>query len=64
VTAADSAPRSSGSSSASSRPVEAAPTAQAPSWSHTAEHSLTGTVALDPASDDDDADLDVPDFLK
>ena len=34
-------------------------------WSQPAEHnSLTGTAQLDPASDDDDSDLDVPDFLK
>ncbi|GAA0994576.1 cell division protein FtsZ [Subtercola frigoramans] len=36
----------------------------AASWKQNTEHSLTGTVALDPASDDDDLDLDVPDFLK
>jgi cell division protein FtsZ len=34
-------------------------------WSQPAEHnSITGTAQLDPASDDDDSDLDVPDFLK
>ena len=34
-------------------------------WSQPVEHnSLTGTAQLDPASDDDDSDLDVPDFLK
>ncbi|GAA2238213.1 cell division protein FtsZ [Herbiconiux moechotypicola] len=35
------------------------------SWSTpAADLGLTGAVALDPASDDDDSDLDVPDFLK
>jgi cell division protein FtsZ len=38
--------------------------AEKPSWSQTGEHHLTGTVAFDPASEDDDTDLDVPDFLK
>ncbi|MEA9983904.1 MULTISPECIES: cell division protein FtsZ [Subtercola] len=36
----------------------------AASWAQTPEHSITGTAQLDPASDDDDSDLDVPDFLK
>ncbi|RFA21097.1 cell division protein FtsZ [Subtercola boreus] len=40
------------------------PHSAAASWSQTPEHSLTGTAQLDPASDDDDSDLDVPDFLK
>jgi cell division protein FtsZ len=38
--------------------------AEAPAWSQTGEHHLTGAVAFDPASEDDDTDLDVPDFLK
>jgi cell division protein FtsZ len=38
---------------------------QQQSWSSPASDlSLTGAVALDPASEDEDADLDVPDFLK
>ncbi|MDF2442452.1 MAG: cell division protein FtsZ [Subtercola sp.] len=44
------------------RPEE--PQASAASWAQNPEHSLTGTAQLDPASDDDDSDLDVPDFLK
>lgn len=34
------------------------------SFSQTAEHHLAGTVTFDPVSNDDDDDLDVPDFLK
>jgi cell division protein FtsZ len=46
-------------------PAEEAPAPQQQSWSSPASDlGLTGTVALDPASEDDDADLDVPDFLK
>ncbi|WP_440710441.1 cell division protein FtsZ [Herbiconiux sp. YIM B11900] len=43
----------------------AAPAAQ-PSWQSSAQSDLglAGSVALDPASEDDDSDLDVPDFLK
>jgi cell division protein FtsZ len=40
------------------------PQSSAASWAQAPEHSLTGTAQLDPASDDDDSDLDVPDFLK
>ncbi|MDO9395615.1 MAG: cell division protein FtsZ, partial [Herbiconiux sp.] len=41
----------------------AAPSTQ--SWNTpAADLGLTGAVALDPASEDDDSDLDVPDFLK
>ncbi|RFA13326.1 cell division protein FtsZ [Subtercola boreus] len=40
------------------------PQSSAASWAQNPEHSLTGTAQLDPASDDDDSDLDVPDFLK
>ncbi|MCS5713301.1 cell division protein FtsZ [Herbiconiux sp. CPCC 205716] len=49
-------------------PVEESPAAApapAQHWSTpSADLGLTGAVALDPASEDDDADLDVPDFLK
>ncbi|GLK18796.1 cell division protein FtsZ [Herbiconiux flava] len=49
-------------------PAEEAPAAApapAQHWSTpSADLGLTGAVALDPASEDDDADLDVPDFLK
>ena len=38
--------------------------ASASSSSSAADLGLTGSVALDPASEDDDTDLDVPDFLK
>ncbi|MFB2582821.1 cell division protein FtsZ [Herbiconiux sp. P15] len=44
-----------------------APKPQTQSWAggaHTSDLGLAGGVALDPASEDDDADLDVPDFLK
>ncbi|WP_066038983.1 cell division protein FtsZ [Herbiconiux solani] len=42
---------------------QAAPSS--PVWQNaTSDLGLTGAVALDPASEDDDADLDVPDFLK
>jgi cell division protein FtsZ len=44
---------------------EAAQESKAAAWSTpAADLGLTGAVALDPASDDDDSDLDVPDFLK
>jgi cell division protein FtsZ len=46
-------------------PAEEPAAPQPQTWSAPASDlGLTGAVALDPASEDDDADLDVPDFLK
>jgi cell division protein FtsZ len=62
--AAPVSPRREQRSEQAAEPAAAAPKQQSHWSTPSAELGLTSAVALDPASEDDDADLDVPDFLK